>query len=63
MKSTLEYKGFTGVFNWDNDTNVYYGDVINIRDTITFEGDTLEEVEQEFHNSVDDYLEFISNNA
>jgi len=59
MNKLLYYKDFTGVFTWDNEGNVYYGHVIGIRDTITFEADTLEGIEKEFHNSVDDYLEFI----
>jgi predicted HicB family RNase H-like nuclease len=35
-----------------------YGEVINVRDVITFEGTTVEEVQQAFRESVDDYLEF-----
>jgi len=32
--------------------------VINIRDVVTFEGETVEEVQQAFRDSVDDYLAF-----
>ena len=32
--------------------------MINLRDVIVFEGDSVEEVEQAFRESVDDYLAF-----
>ena len=35
-----------------------HGEVINIRDVITFEGISVEELNQAFRDSVDDYLEF-----
>ena len=31
---------------------------IKVKDVITFKGNTVPELEQEFHNSVDDYLEW-----
>jgi predicted HicB family RNase H-like nuclease len=32
--------------------------VLDLRDVITFQGKTVEEIEQAFRESVDDYLEF-----
>ncbi len=37
---------------------ILYGEVINIRDVITFEGESVEEIQQAFQESVDDYLAF-----
>jgi len=34
------------------------GEVINIRDVITFEGTSVDELQKAFRESVDDYLEF-----
>ena len=42
----------------DDEVGVLYGEVINVRDVITFEGTSVEEVQQAFYESVDDYLEF-----
>ncbi|MEI6380229.1 MAG: type II toxin-antitoxin system HicB family antitoxin [Cyanobacteriota bacterium ELA615] len=55
---TATYKGYTGKFEIDLEDNLIYGVVIDIKDVITFEGKTIDEVISAFHESVDDYLEF-----
>jgi predicted HicB family RNase H-like nuclease len=54
----LQYKGYIGRVEIDEERGVLWGKVINARDTITFEGQTLDEVRQAFQDSVEDYLEF-----
>ncbi len=54
----MEYKGYFGKVEFDDEANVFHGEVINLRDVITFEGKTVEELRQAFRDSVDDYLEF-----
>lgn len=54
----LTYKGYTGWFSPDEDGEILHGRVINIRDTVTFEGTSIEEIREAFRESVDDYLEF-----
>ncbi len=54
----MEYKGYIGKVEIDDELGILYGEVINVRDVITFEGTSVEEVQQAFHESVDDYLEF-----
>jgi len=54
----MEYKGYIGKVEIDDEAGILYGEVINVRDVITFEGSSVEEVQQAFHESVDDYLEF-----
>lgn len=54
----FSYKGYTGVLLPDGDSTVFSRTVSNIRDVVTFEGDTLLEAEQAFRDSVDDYLAF-----
>jgi predicted HicB family RNase H-like nuclease len=54
----LKYKGYTGVTELDTDAGVIFGRVIGLRDVITFQGTTVEEVVKEFRESVDVYLEF-----
>jgi len=54
----MEYKGYIGKVEIDEEVGILYGEVINVRDVITFEGTTVEEVQQAFRESVDDYLEF-----
>jgi predicted HicB family RNase H-like nuclease len=52
----LEYKGYVGTVEYDSEARLFHGDVINTRDVITFQGTTVDEIEQAFRDSVDDYL-------
>lgn len=54
----MEYKGYIGKVEIDDEAGILYGEVINVRDVITFEGTAVAEIQQAFHESVDDYLEF-----
>ena len=54
----MNYKGFVGVVEYDDEARVFSGEVINTRAVITFQGTTFDEVEKEFHASVDDYLDW-----
>jgi predicted HicB family RNase H-like nuclease len=54
----LSYKGYTGVIEeTDFESGIIFGAVIDISDSLTFQGQTLEEVRQDFENAIDDYLE------
>jgi predicted RNase H-like HicB family nuclease len=54
----MRYKGYKGAVTLDEDANIFYGEVINTRDVITFQGASLEECKQSFRGSVNEYLEF-----
>ena len=54
----MNYKGFVGIVEYDDEARIFSGEVINTRSVITFQGTTVDEVEQEFHASVDDYLKW-----
>ncbi len=57
MSKALQYKGYFGAVEFDYDDHTFYGDVVNIRDVIAFEGQTVEQLEESFHQAVDAYLE------
>ena len=54
----MEYKGYFAKVEFDDDDNIFHGEVINLRDVITFEGETVIELKKAFQDSVDDYLDF-----
>jgi predicted HicB family RNase H-like nuclease len=54
----MRYKGYVGIADVDMEAGVIRGKVVNTRDTITFQGKTVEEARKAFEESVDDYLEF-----
>lgn len=54
----MEYKGYIGKVEFDDEAPIFHGEVINTRDVITFQGESVSELTQAFHDSVDDYLAF-----
>ncbi len=54
----MEYKGFVGNIEYDDEAEIFHGEVINTRDVITFQGSSVAELRKAFRDSVDDYLEF-----
>ena len=54
----MEYKGYFGKVEFDDEANIFYGEVINLRDVVTFQGETVQDLRKAFRESVDDYLEF-----
>lgn len=54
----MKYKGYIGQVEYDADAKLFHGEVIGLKDTITFQGTTVQEIEKEFKKSVDVYLEW-----
>ncbi len=54
----MRYKRYVGRVAYDDQHELFHGEVVNIRDVVTFQGTTVSELKQAFHESVDDYLAF-----
>jgi predicted HicB family RNase H-like nuclease len=54
----LKYKGYTGHVEFDDAAGLFHGEVLDLRDVITIQGKSVEELDQAFRDSIDDYLEF-----
>ncbi len=54
----MQYKGYIGHLVFDDEAEIFHGEVINTKDVITFQGKSVEEIKIEFKESIDDYLEF-----
>jgi predicted HicB family RNase H-like nuclease len=52
----ITYKGYSAKINFDGRDNIFWGKVIGIKDRITFEGETVGQLTEDFHNAVDHYL-------
>ena len=57
-EAMMEYKGYFAKVEFDDETDIFHGEVINLRDVVTFQGQTVDELHQAFRDSIDDYLEF-----
>ena len=62
MTNQLHYKNYIGSVYFSEEDEVFHGKIIGISDSISFEGDSVQALITDFHNSVDEYLEFCSNN-
>lgn len=54
----LTYRGYKANFIVDLESGILHGCVLEIQDVITFEGTTVQQIEDEFRKSVDVYLAF-----
>jgi predicted HicB family RNase H-like nuclease len=54
----MQHKGYTGKVESDDEAEIFHGEAIGLRDVITFQGRTVNEVKGAFRESVDDYLAF-----
>lgn len=54
----MTYKGYEAVVEFDEDADLFHGEVVNLRDVITFQGRSVDELKSAFADSVEDYLAF-----
>jgi len=56
------YKGYAGILEFSEIDAVFHGKVIGIKPLLSFEGDSVSAIIEDFHNAVDEYLEFCAEN-
>jgi len=54
----MKYKGYVGNVEFDDEANIFHGEVINLRDIITFQGKTVDVLRKAFQESIDDIWSF-----
>lgn len=54
--NTLTYKGYIGSVNFCEKDNVFFGKIEGINGLVNFEGESVKELTEAFHQAVDDYL-------
>lgn len=54
--NSMTYKGYHAKINFDERDGIFWGKVIGIRDSITFEGETVAQLTEDFHDAIDHYL-------
>ena len=57
MANVIQYRGYHAKIDYSSEDNMLIGSVINIRDSLHFHGNSIAEITQSFHNSIDNYLE------
>ena len=56
----MRYRGYIGSVKYDESDNMLYGEILNVKDSISYEGETLEELQKAFETEVDRYVKFCS---
>ena len=54
----LHYKNYAGSVEFSEEDSVFHGKVAGIKSLISFEGDSVNALIEDFHNAVDEYIEF-----
>jgi predicted HicB family RNase H-like nuclease len=54
----LHYKDYIGSVEFSEVDAVFHGKVVGVKSLISFEGDSVSAIIEDFHNAIDEYLEF-----
>ncbi len=57
MRNKMEYKGYVGSVEFSEEDNVLYGKVEGIRSLLSYEGRSVQELKEDFHKVIDEYLQ------
>ena len=53
----MSYRGYKGYFEYDEKADIFHGQIIGIRDVITFQGRSIDDLKAALKDSINDYLE------
>ena len=56
MSNLLSYKNYNGTVEYSKEDNCLLGKVIGLKSLLSYEGESLSELEQDFQNVIDEYL-------
>jgi predicted HicB family RNase H-like nuclease len=58
IMNTMTYKGYIGSVNYSDKDQVFFGKIEGINGLVNFEGESVKELTEAFHEAVDDYLAY-----
>lgn len=56
MSNLLSYKNYNGTVEYSKEDECLYGKVVGIKSLLSYEGNSIQELEQEFKNTIDEYM-------
>ena len=56
--NTMTYKGYIGSVAYSENDQVFFGKIEGINGLVNFEGESVKELTEAFHEAVDDYLAY-----
>jgi len=58
MAATMKYKDYIATVEYDDEANLFHGEIANLRDVVTFQGRSVSGLKKAFRESIEDYLAF-----
>ena len=63
MKDVIIYKDYVGSVRYSADDEVFFGKIEGIDDLVIFEGQSVPQLKEAFHEAVHDYIEIANANG
>jgi predicted HicB family RNase H-like nuclease len=63
MSGYLHYKNYIGSVTFSEEDGVFHGKVVGIKSLVSFEGNSVDAITEDFHNALDEYLEHCARNG
>ena len=65
MKSNglMRYRGYFAKPEYSAEDRIFYGRILGISDLVDFQFEEADDIENEFHKAVDDYLQYCMENG
>ena len=60
MNNILEYKGYYGTVEYSTEDKILFGKVLGINGLISYEGESVHSLKEDFEGAIDDYLSMCS---
>lgn len=57
MSNLLSYKSYNGTVEYSGEDGCLFGKVVGMKSLLSYEGDSVHELERNFQNAIDEYLE------
>ena len=57
MANIVRYREYMGRFEYDDEAEIFHGEVLGLDDVVTFQGKSVDELKRAFQDSVEEYLD------
>lgn len=57
MSGLLSYKNYNGTVEYSKEDKCLYGKVLGVKSLLSYEGQSVQELEENFEHSIDEYLQ------
>ncbi|MDR2687608.1 MAG: type II toxin-antitoxin system HicB family antitoxin [Oscillospiraceae bacterium] len=63
MNNHLEHRGYVGSVEYSEEDDCFFGRVLGVRGLISYEGESVQELKQDFYGAVDEHIDFLERTA